>query len=196
MSGTRGHKSATQASAQDTLPGAPFLLCIRVPCSRPSPTCRHMTTHPPFVLPSILPSHSIQWERGFVLFYLNRIKEAADQFAWCTSLDPDDCEPFLWRCLVSCAPPPRSLPPYLPLSPSLLPPLPSVPPRMTCKAPKLVLERFTGYNKPPQTTTHPTLSLSLPHSFLPSRSASPSSMAGLQAWPYWISLQATTIDCV
>lgn len=39
------------------------------------------------------------WERGFVLFYLNRFKEAADQFAWCTSLDPDDCEPFLWRCL-------------------------------------------------------------------------------------------------
>lgn len=42
-----------------------------------------------------------QWERGFTLMLLGNHRAAADQFAWCTTLDQDDCEPFLWRCLVS-----------------------------------------------------------------------------------------------
>jgi len=95
------HKTlAQEASGQGALPALPpsfvwVCLALIPPQVRRAPT-------PPLILPpSLPPSLLAQWERGFILFYLNRIKEAADQFAWCTSLDPDDCEPFLWRCLVS-----------------------------------------------------------------------------------------------
>ncbi len=57
------------------------------------PICQATGTHPTPPLPP-------QWERGFALLFLGKIKEAADQFAWCTTLDEDDCEPYLWRCLV------------------------------------------------------------------------------------------------
>lgn len=38
--------------------------------------------------------------RGFVLYYLEKHQDAADQFHHATLVDPDDVEPVLWRYLV------------------------------------------------------------------------------------------------
>lgn len=42
---------------------------------------------------------TIQWERGFALYYLGRYREAAEQFCVSSQVDPDDVEPYLWRCM-------------------------------------------------------------------------------------------------
>jgi len=37
---------------------------------------------------------------GFVLYYLEKHQDAADQFHHASLVDPDDVEPVLWRYLV------------------------------------------------------------------------------------------------
>ncbi|KAM3572391.1 hypothetical protein VYU27_005609 [Nannochloropsis oceanica] len=44
---------------------------------------------------------SCAWERGFALYYKGAYAAAADQFSACCQVDPDDLEPFLWRCLAA-----------------------------------------------------------------------------------------------